>query len=275
MIEVLEQFTKGKNTDMLCEDLIVVSNGFCAVIDGSTSKGTKFSNKTSGRKAAEILEKAMRSLPPKASAADCSAILTEAIRCYIDENGLRKIVDANPEERPTASIAIYSDFFKELWLIGDCQCRINGKTVTNPKNVDRILAEIRSDILSWMLHHGHGIKDLQQKDSGRMFIQSVLRDQCAFQNVGKTENPYAYTVIDGQEIDSKSIIAVPVKKNAEVILASDGYPVLEASLAETKSRLHDILKADPLMIHGYKSTKGRMQNAHSFDDRSYLRIKVK
>lgn len=275
MIEVLEQFTEGKNPDKPCEDLIVVSNGFCAVIDGSTSKSTKFSIKTSGRKAAEILAEAVRSLPLKASAKDCFAILTAAISCYIEENGLGKIVDANPEERSTASIAIYSDFCNEVWLIGDCQCRINGRTVTNSKIVDRILAEIRSDILGWMLHHGHSIKDLQQKDSGRMFILSALRDQCAFQNVGNAENLYAYTVIDGQEIDFDSIITVPVEKNAEVILASDGYPVLEASLSETESRLQDLLKADPLMIQGYKSTKGRMQNALSFDDRSYLRIEVK
>ena len=55
-------------------------------------------------------------------------------------------------------------------------------------------------------------------------------------------------------------------------LASDGYPVLKGTLAESERELERIINNDPLCIDLYKATKGVMQGYKSFDDRTYIRI---
>ena len=55
-IRVREQFVAGKSADRVCEDLIVVTDDFAAVIDGaSDATGADFAGKTGGRLAAEIV----------------------------------------------------------------------------------------------------------------------------------------------------------------------------------------------------------------------------
>ena len=60
-----------------------------------------------------------------------------------------------------------------------------------------------------------------------------------------------------------------------IILASDGYPVLKDNLKETENILQDILLKDPLMFREYKSTKGKLKGDVSFDDRAFIKVKLK
>ncbi|MEE9416181.1 MAG: hypothetical protein V3V01_12925 [Acidimicrobiales bacterium] len=51
---VVEQFVEGKSDDIICEDLIVVTTDFAAVIDGASDEtGMKFGGWSGGRFAAE------------------------------------------------------------------------------------------------------------------------------------------------------------------------------------------------------------------------------
>ena len=58
------------------------------------------------------------------------------------------------------------------------------------------------------------------------------------------------------------------------ILASDGYPVLADTLEETERLLACSLAEDPLRIGEHLSTKGVAAGNESFDDRTYLRMKL-
>ena len=59
----------------------------------------------------------------------------------------------------------------------------------------------------------------------------------------------------------------------DIILASDGYPFLKPTLAESENALAAQLDSDPLCIRSFKATKGLASGNKSFDDRSYVRFK--
>jgi len=60
-----------------------------------------------------------------------------------------------------------------------------------------------------------------------------------------------------------------------LILASDGYPKLFSTLHESENYLRFILKEDPLCYKLYKSTKGLKKGAVSFDDRAFIKARLK
>lgn len=95
-----------------------------------------------------------------------------------------------------------------------------------------------------------------------------------FQNITDAGNPFRYTVLDGQTVDETTIPVIPVGRADKLILASDGYPLLFDSLAETETYLKDCLQTDPLCIDRHPATKGLTAGNVSFDDRTYLLLDI-
>lgn len=252
-----------------------MTNDFAAVIDGSTSKGNlRWNGKTSGRMAMELLADAITGLATESTATDALECLTMCIHRFYLSHGLCEEMKRKAENRLTASTVIYSRFRNEIWMFGDCLCRFNGKTHTHPKRVDVILADIRAEIITFLLKKGLSTEDLQNQDLAREWLLPYLKDQCAFQNATDA-GPYSYDVLDGFTVSPTAIQVIPVPDDTkELILASDGYPILADSLEETELQLSRILKEDPLCCRQFKSTKGWMKGNVSFDDRSYLRISL-
>lgn len=60
----------------------------------------------------------------------------------------------------------------------------------------------------------------------------------------------------------------------EIVLASDGYPFLKPTLAESEAALEHLIARDPQCIHDFIATKGLEEGNKSFDDRTYIRFKV-
>ena len=251
----------------------MVTNDFAAVVDGSTGKGTlRIRGKTTGRMAMELVCNALCGLPAESTAEQAVAVLTERIRRCHEENGLCEEAARHSENRLTASAVIYSALRREVWMVGDCQCRFNGKTHGNPKAVDSLLAGIRADVLHYLLRKGHSIAALQERDLGREWIFPYLKDQCSFQNAGNT-GPWGYAVLDGFPVNMSRVRILPVPMDSEfLVLASDGYPSLADTLEASEARLARQLACDPLCIGTFRATKGLMRGNVSFDDRSYLRI---
>lgn len=267
-MEVIESRLKGKlNQTSLCEDGFVITADFAAVVDGSTSK---IAGRNGGRRAMEIICKAIPKLPTKCTKEEMLTRLTAAL------------ARENPPEaqtqaayRLTCSAVIISRKHRCAWMIGDCQLRINSHTFTHPKLVDSILTETRCCIVRNLLQTGHSIEELQQNDLGRAFIMDALRDQTNFQNDPNPYNPYRYPVLDGTPIDPQLVPEIPLPLSAtECILASDGYPTLLDSLAESEAELQRLLIADPLCINQLAATKAMTNGQCSFDDRCYLRIRL-
>jgi len=55
-------------------------------------------------------------------------------------------------------------------------------------------------------------------------------------------------------------------------MASDGYPFLKRTLADSEKLLQTHLHNDPQNINEYIATKGLVDGNVSFDDRSYIRF---
>ncbi len=131
-------------------------------------------------------------------------------------------------------------------------------------------SELRSILISEYLKAGMTVDDLIKCDVSREEILPILRLQQLFEN---RKGEFGYAVLNGCGILDDLIYDVPLESGEhDIILASDGYPHLKGSFAESEAYLDFILKNDPLCFLIYKSTKGLSQGMKSFDDRTYLRF---
>ena len=264
-MKIIEQLIVGKHDDETCEDGIVITDNFIAVIDGSTSKTSErvTPKMQNGRFAMQLVSDVVSSLPAQITVRQFCSIVTDAIdEAYDYYQQDPDVICKHPERRLTCSAAVYSRYHREVWLVGDCQCIIGDRCYDNAKPQEAINAEKRS---RYIIEHGLSIEEVRRHDAGRdQIINDII--------VSMHDQNKTYAVIDGTPIyiDGIKVIAVPV--NAEVVLATDGYPFLCNSLAKSESRLQQLLHDDPLLIHSFKATKAYMEGNKSFDDRAYIRF---
>ena len=135
----------------------------------------------------------------------------------------------------------------------------------NPKPSEQILAEERAAIIrSSPLPHDHFLDD----DTARQAIIPHMLE--TMQNQNRT-----YSVIDGFPIPEQHVRVVTLDFQPwEIVLASDGYPFLCPTLAESEARLDHQRTTDPLNIGDFKATKAFAHGNNSFDDRAYIRFRV-
>lgn len=292
-MRVIESFIRGKYADQsLCEDGIVIGAGIIAVIDGVTSRGKlRWRGGTGGRFAKDVLCAYIMEHEDELvhlTAVECMRTLN----CILAE----KREEAHPgsiaiTEYPRACVILYNSKAREVWRYGDCQCMIGGKPHCEGKEADRLLSELRSFII-WS-----GIRERQEAengrsenrpashvqggcenelplvenravDEGREAILPLIEKQLWFEN---KPGPFGYPVLNGRNFAEEMVSVWPVPDGAEVILATDGYPRLCATLAESEERLRKIIEEDPLCIGVNAGTKGIMEGMESFDDRAFVR----
>jgi len=174
----------------------------------------------------------------------------------------------HPEERLTASAVVYSRRRRELWFVGDCQALVGGALYENPKPYEERLAAQRAREVQRLLAAGKSEADLLARDEARAAIIPQMLQEMQQQNV-------TYAVIDGFPIPEAHVPVLPLNFQPwEVVLASDGYPFLCPTLAESEERLQQQAHDDPLNIGTFKATKAFTPGYNSFDDRCYIRFKV-
>ena len=260
-----------------CEDVIHISEHFIAVIDGATSKTQdRWDGKTSGRQAAEIIDAALHQMPSQCDARQAADRLTSAIDAFYAKHGAAADMAASPERRITASVVILSLCRREIWSIGDCQYMLDDQGVSVSKKVDQTVEDARAFYLEAELLAGHTtIEELLIHDSGRDFIQPLLERQQRFQNHPQA-GAFYYAAVDGFPIPDDGVVVAPIPDAVtHVVLASDGYPFLRPHLAESERLLADLLQRDPLLFREFKSTKGLVAGNVSFDDRAYVKARLR
>ncbi len=262
---IKEQFIMGKHPDQtLCEDGLFISDNFIAVLDGVTSKSNrKFNNMTGGKAATEIAIDVLKSAPKDIS--------KTALFEYINK-AVASLYDNEPTGEAAVCLMVYSNFYRELWVAGDCQCIINTALHTHEKLIDIELSEIRSRVIKDTLKNGATIEEIAENDIGRQAIMPQLKVQHQYAN--RTDHPYGYIVLNGTHFNPESIVSYKINSGDTVVLASDGYPKLYDSLEKSEEYLAYILKTDPLCFNEYKSSKGLNRNCLSFDDRAYIKFIV-
>ncbi|MBR5350403.1 MAG: hypothetical protein IK124_04110 [Prevotella sp.] len=270
-MKIIESLTIGKKSQETCEDGIVVNENFIAVIDGSTSKSSvQFSSeKNNGRLAMELIHDMIQNMPSQITCEGFCRVITEGLQEFYDYKGadIRRL-EEHPSERITASCIVYSIFHQEIWMIGDCQCLVDGVFYDNPKPSEQSNALKRSVIIKKALANGKTVEDFQIKDEGRALILPDIIAGCLLQN-------RKYSVFDGFPVLMENVRIIPCKENKEIVLASDGYPFLKPTLQESEKTLQELLEVDPLCVDKYLATKGVMKGNNSFDDRAYIRFQPK
>lgn len=274
-ISMIESLSIGKQGDpLLCEDLYVNTDDFVAIVDGATNvSGKEMNGKTPGRLAAEIIKSAIESVPRDVTLQDMVSAINDKLQATYADLGLQEDIKEHPWMAPTASLIVYSDFYKEVWQIGDCQCIIDDQLYTNEKIIDEITANARSLYLEAEIKKGKTIDELLHDDPGWRYIQELIKQQYYMQN--DPENQFGFEIINGFPVDFSKVKTIEVPANAKyIVLASDGYPFLKNSLIESEEMLHKVLRDDPLCFRMYKSAKGLAEGNLSFDDRTYLKFTV-
>lgn len=264
-MKIIEKFIMGKQEDQaLCEDKLVVTESFIAVIDGVTSKSTRsFGGKTGGIAAAEAVVNEITKFPCDITLKCAVSRMTQAVAALYNSG----------EERGSAAagVIILSLFRNEIWSIGDCQCIINGEKHLHEKKIDILLSQKRAETLEKAVANGVTEEELLENDIGREKILPILKEQHKYANA---TGEFGYAVINGTPVPEELIVTYRVNKGDTIVLASDGYPVLCDTLSESEKLLAEEIKNNPLCYKSYKSTKGLKQNQISFDDRTYIKLEI-
>lgn len=277
-MKVIESKIEGKKSLESCEDGLVVTADFIAVIDGSTSKTPHHlsPDMKNGRYAMVLIsEYIQHELKPESTVEDfCEGVTSYIYNKVYRQQGIEEQMQAHPEERLTASAILYSKAKNEVWMVGDCQAIIDEKLYENNKPFEEIVARRRVELIRQGFTPQEARKTIEP-----LLIQAMLEGQ------NKT-----YTVIDGFPIYQKGVKVVSLnapQKNVEtdvadslplptkeIVLASDGYPFLKPTLTESEEALAHLLAYDPQCTHEFIATKGIVVGNKSFDDRTYIRFQI-
>ena len=288
-MKIIESSIIGKKSQEACEDGMVVTDDFIAVIDGSTSKTPKHLNPDmkNGRYAMMLISEYIREeLKADASVDDfCQGMTAYIYNKVYEKLGVEERLKEHPEERLTASAILYSRTRNEVWMVGDCQAIIDGKLYENGKPYEQEIARKRVELIEQGLSPAEARKQIEP-----LLIEAMLSGQ-----------NQTYTVIDGFPIYREGVKVVSVSdscsvqdsvsasdsvpcsdsvsasgtisvSSSEIVLASDGYPFLEPTLAASEAALAEQIANDPQNIHSFIATKGIVEGNKSFDDRTYIRF---
>ena len=294
-MKIIESSIIGKKSPEACEDGMVVTDDFIAVIDGSTSKTPKHLNPDmkNGRYAMMLISEYIREeLKADASIDDfCQGVTAYIYNKVYEKLGVEERLKEHPEERLTASAILYSRTRNEVWMVGDCQAIIDGKLYENGKPYEQEIARKRVELIEQGLSPAEARKQIEP-----LLIKAMLSGQ-----------NQTYTVIDGFPIYREGVKVVSVSdsssvqdsvsssdscsgqdpvscsgsasasdtipsSSSEIVLASDGYPFLKPTLAASEAALAEQIANDPQNIHSFIATKGIVEGNKSFDDRTYIRF---
>lgn len=281
-MQIIEQNLVAKNPKKNSEDGIVVTADFIAVIDGSTSKShyrhslhsplqallAHSFKSENGRYAMQLTAHYIRRMPKTTTCEQFLTGVTAYIRKHYKKSMLPRLA-AHPEDRLTCSAVVFSRLNREIWMVGDCQCLVNGELIENPKPAEAELAAMRAQEVKRLLAEGHTVEELRRNDIARPVIIPHMLETMKQQNV-------TYSVIDGFSIDRKHVRQIPLDfRPWEIVLASDGYPVLLPTLEKSEAALQHQRATDPLNIGpDFQATKAFHPDFNSFDDRAYIRFRI-
>ncbi len=257
----------------------MVTADFVAVIDGSTSKSNYRHSlfRSNGRYAMQLVSRFVRNMPKTITAEEFLTGVTAYIRKHYKKSLLQRLAE-HPEDRLTCSAIVFSRVCRELWMVGDCHClltplRTDGTTeehqyYDNPKPDESRLAAMRAAEVRRLLSAGMSQDELLRNDIARPTIIPTMLESMRQQNV-------SYSVIDGFHIPRQHTRIITLDFIPwEIVMATDGYPFLCPTLAESEQRLQQQRTADPLNIGDFQATKGFHPDNNSFDDRTYIRFRV-
>jgi len=289
MVKIIESYLMSKTGKPDGgEDRLILGPNFYGVVDGSTDKsglnwGTKEEAKKGGAVLADIVKEVLENPGTKIDHKKIVEIINKKIN-YAAEKA--NIDLGKLENRADAGFTVYVPEKNVIYHIHDCNYAFLKRDGTfemhdNDKPVDKLLSALRQAHISWCISQGiDPFKD--GRDLGREHIMPYLKRQPEIQNqgfddekewiAGVKRKDVAYKTLNGFPT-TLDIIPVP-EDTKEIILLTDGFPVIKHTLKETIEVLNQYLKQDPHCISVIKSRKMLQPGYRSYDDMGYLRISL-
>jgi len=263
---VVEEFVETKIDGRVCEDLVVVTDSYALVIDGaSDATGMDFGGRSGGQLAAETIQLAFKGMDPHATAREVVDELSAQLA--------KAVGDLSPSVRwPAATVVCLSLSRNEIWRVGDGSFVVDGEPNIGLLRVNEVKSDFRAAVNTALMASGIEQSEILMDDPGAALALALTNVQ---QHLSNRPGPWGYGVINGGAVPDEflEIFELPISVG-EVVLASDGYPDPLATLGESETRLHQLLRQDPAAI-GELAAGGKplREGANSVDDRAYLRLR--
>ncbi|MGJ9383441.1 hypothetical protein [Salipaludibacillus sp. CF4.18] len=277
MLNIQESHCESKTGTLdNVEDTFLVTPDFAAVIDGASNVSNQLiAGKTPGQHAAVLTKEAIVELNGPESIEEIITAINAKFQIFYHEHSMVEEVLKKPFIRPSAVMSLYSHHHRKIWMIGDCQCYVDGVNHQHLKEVDLITSQARAMLIESQLAQGKTVQEIMDNDTSFDQIVPLLQRQYQFQNRPPNER-FSYEVINGFPMYTESIKAVDVPAHVTSFsMGSDGYPRLFDSLSETEQYLEKILTIDPLCIKENSAIRGLSKERISYDDRTYIKVTIK
>jgi hypothetical protein len=166
---------------------------------------------------------------------------------------------------------VYSAVRHEVWRVGDCSWQFGGAAHPGHLAYDDVTAGLRGTITQTHLDDGWSVEDLAAADPGRAAIQGLLEAQGTFAN---RDHDLGYGVVNGTLVPDRFLEVDRLDGPGTLVLTSDGYPEMAADREAGDRRLAELLRSDPLCIGPLLGTKAPAPGATSYDDRTWVSLRV-
>ncbi|MCK9286129.1 MAG: hypothetical protein M0P29_01020 [Sphaerochaetaceae bacterium] len=268
-MEMIESILVPKTgNEILCEDGLFFDGRFAAVIDGcSASKTPKWGAPSPGVVAKNCCLRVLSSLPTEATMHMAFSLMDKAIHDWYVIHDMVNEANEDASLRCGAYVAIVSAYHRQVWVLGDCQVLVDSILHAARKDVDVLMETLRAFLLE--------ADELRQTEGEAVrLLEPIMQLQPLFQNNNQAK-AFWYPALDGFLTDMGAVKVFQLSIDpVEVVLATDGYPVVTGTLKESERLLAKLLESDPLCFRENRATKGVTPGNLSYDDRTYLRLFV-
>lgn len=278
-MRLIEQFSSSSAPRVYRnEDRVYFDGRFAAVIDGKTDlTGLDYEGMSGGEWAAEKVCETLHAAVDGISAMELISYATERVG-----DGARRIHPHLELDHtiptPSASLCVYSADAREIWRVGDCSWWMRDPESDfeiqspGPDNYSTALGCARAALVEIWLRRGVSVDEMIDQRPEYEAIRYWSEWQHLMAN--DTESMYSQGLINGVDVPEEMIEITPVPAGVEVVMVTDGYPILCSTLEATEHALQNDLAEDPLRIGAHPALAPIATRGASFDNRSYLRIKT-
>lgn len=261
MIELIEQFSLSKfGTEQPSEDRLVFADHIVAVVDGASSHPRHPAS--AFQKLLDDAAGCIARIGPATSLVEVTATLSRLFH----DHGI------SPAEGGLF-FSIYNGHKSEIWSLGDCQAIVDGKLMMAPVPSEALVTAARKSFL--VAAHTMAVDTAMETavaTAERMLMTVLLQLQKRLAN--QDQHQVGYGVINGCPVPSRFFRVKAVGRSSEIVLATDGYPRLEGSLAASEAHLQRLLTIDRHCIQENAGPKGCGDDQISYDDRAYIRFRL-
>lgn len=85
-------------------------------------------------------------IPEENSCEEAINYLNKKILEEYKKEGIYDLIKEDPRKQPVASVVIYSKYYNQIWMIGDCKALYGNNTIDNELEIDIMYAKDVSEI---------------------------------------------------------------------------------------------------------------------------------